>query len=148
MKSTGRRVAKKNESGAAAVEFALISVILFTIVFGIIEFGQFYSQYQVFQSAAREGARVAAVRTAGGTPATVTEVRSAITAAANPYSSQIPGAGGSLPTIATACPAVFSGTGPRPAATVQWQQAFDISLPLVPAIKFTQTIKGVFQCEG
>jgi Flp pilus assembly protein TadG len=148
MISFPRKRRQKDERGAAAVEFALISIVLFTIIFGIIEFGQFYSQYQVYQSAAREGARVAAVRTQSGSAATNAQVLSAVQAAAAPYQSKIPGPGGTTPTITTACPATFPPTGPRPAAVVSWQQAFDITLPFVPSIQITPTVKGVFQCEG
>lgn len=49
------------ERGAAAVEFALIAMILLTMVIGIIQFALFFWSYQVGSHAAREGARVAAV---------------------------------------------------------------------------------------
>ena len=72
------------ERGAAAVEFAIVSTILFIVVFGIIEFGRTYSQYEVMQCAAREGARRAAVG------ATLTQVQSAVTQAADPYTPSTP----------------------------------------------------------
>jgi Flp pilus assembly protein TadG len=133
----------KKESGAAAVEFALISIVLFTILFGIIEFGQFYSQFQVFQSAAREGARVASVRPAApGSVVTPATVSAAVLAAAAPYGSKINGAISVTP--ASGCTVAAKGT----AITVSWPQSFNVTLPFVPAINFTQTIKGVFRCEG
>jgi len=51
-----------SERGAVSVEFALISLLLFTILFGIIQFGLFFNRYLVYSGAAREGARVASVR--------------------------------------------------------------------------------------
>lgn len=47
--------------GAATVEMALIAPVLFTILFGIIEFGWAFSQVLDVRHGAREGARLAAV---------------------------------------------------------------------------------------
>lgn len=55
----GRRGA--GETGAAVLEFALIAVLLFTLVFGIIGFGLVLSFKQDMTRAAAEGARAAAV---------------------------------------------------------------------------------------
>ncbi len=52
----------KDEEGAAAVEFALVAILLFGILFAIIDFGLVLHRYQVYEGAAREGARYAAVR--------------------------------------------------------------------------------------
>lgn len=49
------------DSGAAAVEFALVSLLLLPILLGIISFGLFFWGYQAAEHAAREGARLAAV---------------------------------------------------------------------------------------
>lgn len=49
------------ERGAALVEFALIAPLLFTILFGVIEFGWVFSQVLDMRHGAREGARLAAV---------------------------------------------------------------------------------------
>ncbi|MEN8135422.1 MAG: TadE/TadG family type IV pilus assembly protein [Thermodesulfobacteriota bacterium] len=46
--------------GAAAVEFAVLFLLLMIIVFGIIEFGFIWLQSHYIANAAREGARVAA----------------------------------------------------------------------------------------
>jgi Flp pilus assembly protein TadG len=58
-------VKRTNESGrdagAAAVEFALVSVLLLTLLFGIIQYGYFFFQSTAAEHAAREGARQAAV---------------------------------------------------------------------------------------
>lgn len=49
-----------NDTGAAAVEFAVLFLLLMIIVFGIIEFGFLWMQSHYIANAAREGARVAA----------------------------------------------------------------------------------------
>lgn len=49
------------EEGAAAVEFALVLVLFLTLVFGIIQYAFYFFQMQATTSAAREGARIAAV---------------------------------------------------------------------------------------
>src|SRR6266542_111889 len=52
----------RREEGAAAVEFALVGSVLILILFGILVYGLWLSEYSVMQGAAREGARVAATR--------------------------------------------------------------------------------------
>ena len=47
----------KCQKGAAAVEFAIIAPLLFTIMFGIIEFGLLFYDKAVITNASREGAR-------------------------------------------------------------------------------------------
>ena len=49
------------ERGAALVEFAIASLLLFTILFGIIEFGWAFSQNLDVRHGAREGTRLVAV---------------------------------------------------------------------------------------
>ncbi len=49
----------KKEDGAALVEFAIVATILFTLLFGIIEFGLAFRDWLSVTSSTREGARVA-----------------------------------------------------------------------------------------
>ena len=126
-----RRLRNNNESGAAAVEFALVASILFLFVFGIIEFGRIFSELEVMNSAAREGARAAAVR------GTSDEVESAVTAAADPYTLD------ATPTADKTCDDSTSGEP----VTVAWDQHFEISVGLLPAFDQDMEIKGVFRCE-
>ena len=70
------------EEGVAAVEFALILPVLALLLFGVLEFGRVWSQYQVFQGAAREGARCAAVQ---ATEFSDCEIQPSIDQAAEPY---------------------------------------------------------------
>ena len=58
---TRHRRRAAGDRGAVAVEFALILPVLLLIVVGTIEFGRVYSQVQVYNGSAREGARCAAV---------------------------------------------------------------------------------------
>jgi Flp pilus assembly protein TadG len=51
----------RGDKGAAMVEFAFVSILLFTLVFGIINFGMLMSFRGSMQQAASEGARAAAV---------------------------------------------------------------------------------------
>ena len=123
---------RESERGAASVEFALISIVLFTILFAIIEFGIFFSQYQVFAGAAREGARVAATR--GDEDA----VKLAVNDAAEPYD-----VNGTI--IAGQCDATTVGDE----VEVKWMQDFDdvFVVPLVPVFLDDLEMKGVFRCE-
>ena len=59
IQSAARR--RHDERGAALVEFALASVILLVLLFGIIEYGYILSFKQGLTQAAAEGARVGAV---------------------------------------------------------------------------------------
>jgi Flp pilus assembly protein TadG len=50
----------RREDGASAVEFALLTPLLFMLVFGIIGFGLAFLQVQSIRTAIREGGRAAA----------------------------------------------------------------------------------------
>ncbi|MGJ0484882.1 MAG: TadE/TadG family type IV pilus assembly protein [Methylomicrobium sp.] len=51
----------KDQRGAAMVEFAIIGLLFFMMLFGIIEFGRAFFTYNALLEATRRGARVAAV---------------------------------------------------------------------------------------
>ena len=121
----------RSEAGAAAVEFAIIASVLFLLVFGIIEFGRIFNELEIMNSAAREGARAAAVR------GTATDVAEAASAAASPYELD------STPTADKICDDTTSG---QP-VTVTWDQNFEISVGLLPEFNEDIEIKGVFRCE-
>lgn len=61
----------RNKRGAALVEFAIVVILLVTLVFGIIEFGLLIKDYLTLNQAAREGTRSAALLSS----ATVVEQR-------------------------------------------------------------------------
>ncbi|MGH2597448.1 MAG: TadE/TadG family type IV pilus assembly protein [Actinomycetota bacterium] len=52
---------RREERGAAAVEFAIVASLFFMLVFGIIDFGFAFHSWNNAVNAAREGARTAAV---------------------------------------------------------------------------------------
>src|SRR5438067_4505488 len=52
---------KRNERGASLVEFALLLPVLVLILFGIIDFGNLYNNYQAVRQGARDGMRQAIV---------------------------------------------------------------------------------------
>lgn len=60
-----------SEDGAALIEFVIVAFLLFTLVFGIIEFSMLMRSYQAVSHAAREGARTAAL----GSPRRTVEAR-------------------------------------------------------------------------
>ena len=59
-------------SGQSMVEFAIIVVLLLSLVLGIIEFGRAWMTFQVITNASREGARLAALPTGFSTAGAVT----------------------------------------------------------------------------
>jgi Flp pilus assembly protein TadG len=118
------------ERGAAAVEFALVVSLLLVIVFGIVAFGRVYSELEVMESAAREGARAAAVRTPD-------QIVAAVNDAAAPYSVD------NTPAANIVCDEATVGER----VTVSWNQDFEVELVLAPTLTFTRQMRGVFRCE-
>jgi Flp pilus assembly protein TadG len=130
------------EEGVAAVEFAIVLPLLCLILFGVLEFGRVWSQYQVFQGAAREGARCAAVK---ATKFSDCEIQKSIDDAAAPYvpeedaKVEIVG-GGSAP---NGCTEATRGKDVQ----VSWVQPLQIDIPLWNNLTVDATIKAVFRCE-
>jgi hypothetical protein len=62
MDSRDREVRRKQERGAFAVEFALVAMIFFTVLLGIIELGRFMYLWNSVQEVTRRAAREAVVR--------------------------------------------------------------------------------------
>lgn len=75
MKRTHRHGPRSSDQGAAAVEFGLIALLLFTLLFGIIQFGLWFWSWQAAGSAAREASRVAAVSPCDSSRITTTGTR-------------------------------------------------------------------------
>jgi len=132
------------ESGAVAVEFALLLPVLLLILIGTIQFGIVYSQYQVMEVAAREGARCAAVQAAGFSDCDpVVRVDAALPAGytrTGEVSISVEGGG-------SACTEDTVGQN----VTVSWDQEFSLGLlgNLVPGLPdtVTRTVRGTFRCE-
>ncbi len=123
----------------AAVEFALI-LPLALLLFGVLEFGRVWSQYQVFHGAAKEGARCASVASTSEC-----DIQTAIDDAAEPYQPdedatvEILGGGGAP----DGCTDADRGEDVQ----VSWEQSLDIDIPFWNDVTVTPTIKAVFRCE-
>jgi Flp pilus assembly protein TadG len=135
------RAKLRREEGAAAVEFALIVGLLAILVFGLLEFGLAFWQVQNLRAAAREGARVAAVR---GDDA---DVRDAMEDASVGSLS-----GGWSFSRSRTC----DGDPPGEEVTITInngslsgpvREAFEVSIPFVPPITLNPTLSGTFRCE-
>lgn len=143
MGGAGRRW-RPGEVGAVAVEFALILPVLLLLLVGTIQFGIVYSQYQVMEGAAREGARCAAVKAAGFSGCDPEDrVDAALPAGytrSGPISISVEGGG-------TACSEDTVGAN----VTVSWEQEFSLGIlgNLVPGLPdtVTRTVQGTFRCE-
>jgi len=131
-------VRRRDERGAAAVEFALLLPLLVVILFGIIAFGIALSQMLAYVSAAREGARYAAVHCRpDATSCTGALIVARVVAASdgNPV-------GPGTPTADRDCSVV-----PGELVTVSWNQVVPIEVPLLPDLSWDTTISGTFRCE-
>lgn len=129
----------KEERGAVVVEFAIIATLLVMLVFGIIEFGRTFSEYQVFLNAARAGARKGAVR------ALQEDIRDAVVEAAVGYPidrSAIEIAVKEAETLDPPCNDETVGKDLQ----VKWTQEFEIDIPFLP-LSASRDIQGVFRCE-
>lgn len=97
---------RKNERGASMVEFAIILPLLMLILIGIIDMGRLLLAQAMVTNAAREGARMAALRYTGA------DLQTRVT-------QSLPGidtlAGGHTAVVNLACPAA---AGPTANATV------------------------------
>ena len=75
------RDAFKRDAGQSLAEFAILLPVLMAVVIGIFEFGRAWNVDQVLTNAAREGARLAVIQTAGEGDV-IAAVESALTDAA------------------------------------------------------------------
>jgi Flp pilus assembly protein TadG len=132
----------RREEGAAAVEFALIVGLLAILVFGLLEYGLAFWQVQNLRAAAREGARVAAVRGDSG------DISSAMVAAsAGSLNSGFAGF-----STSTVCDDDTAGdevtvTINNGALSGSVKEAFEVSIPFLPPITLSPTLSGTFRCE-
>ncbi len=140
MSRTKRR---DGEQGAVAVEFAIIFPLLAMMLFGIIQFGIAFSQYEVYTGAAREGGRYAATRCAGApdfstTGCTASMITNKVTTAAVGY-----GITPGTPTASMVC----SGSTIGQNVTVSWTQNITISIPFWRNVTVSRLVSAVFRCE-
>jgi Flp pilus assembly protein TadG len=132
---------KSREEGVAAVEFALILPVLALMLFGVLEFGRVWSQYQVFQGAAREGARCAAVQ---ATEFSDCDIQTSIQQAAEPYE---PDTAANVQINGSNAPAGCTDATQGEDVQVSWEQSLNINIPFWNDVTVTPTIKAVFRCE-
>jgi len=133
---------RRDERGAAVVEFALILPILVMFVFGIVEFGRAYSARIELTAAVREGARAAAVADPSA-PAAAT-----LAATKNATIDSAPGLKPSLTqdqVLVTPCPAT---PGASASAEVTTTYPFRYEIPFVGTRSWSLTATGVFRCGG
>jgi len=108
------------ENGAAAVEFALVSVLLFMLVFGIVQYGFYFWASQAGSSAVRDAARHSAVGSRD-----CSDLRSGVV-------DQLGGAAVDTSTTTTRSYSPAPATvGDNVTITVTYQ-ALDIGFPLIP----------------
>ncbi|HET6815600.1 MAG TPA: TadE/TadG family type IV pilus assembly protein [Mycobacteriales bacterium] len=129
MHDPGRATGWRRDDGAAAVEFALVSVLLFLLLFGIIEFGIGFFTQQGAAAGAREAARRAVV-------GKVTSCANLTTIAKNAA-----GSAGSFFDAVTLTTVDDNGAGNTPNGTVgdvgddvQVTIKYHVALPLVSAL--------------
>jgi Flp pilus assembly protein TadG len=138
MRDIGSRL--RSERGAVVVEFALLIPLLLMIVVGTIEFGRVYSQFQVFNAAAREGARCAAVQ---ATPFRDCVVQDRIDSGATPYEP----AEDAKVSVGGLDGLECDDTTIGDPVTVSWSQPFDLDIPFWGDVTITRTIESTFRCE-
>lgn len=137
------RAKLRREEGAAAVEFALIVGLLAILVFGLLEYGLAFWQVQNLRAAAREGARVAAVRgddvaiRSVMEEASVGSLSGGWTFARSRTCDDSPANRGQEVTI-TIINGSLSGSV---------REAFEVSIPFLPPITLDPTLSGTFRCE-
>ena len=123
------------------MELALVLSILVLLLFGILEWGRVNAQIEIFEGAAREGARRAAVGEPNSGVIAAVEQHAAPFDPADPISVSVQDS----PTATTCGDGGGVTTGKQ--VTVSWNQSFDVSIPLWKDVTFTRAIRGVFRCE-
>lgn len=123
---------RRDERGAAVVEFALVLPVLVLFIFGIIEFGRAYSARIELTAAVREGARAVALG------ATADQAKDAT----------MDGAPGLTRSRIIVTPNSCTVT-PAPAnATVSATYPFEYTIPLFKTGTWTLKATGVMRCGG
>jgi Flp pilus assembly protein TadG len=123
------------ERGSAMVEFAIVSTLALTLIFGIIEFGRALYTYHLVSSAARLGSRYAMVRgsacAAAGCPADTGDVQTYVRSLApgvNPASLAV------TTTWSTAPGCISGANDPGCLVTVSVTYPFSFVVPLLPSL--------------
>lgn len=131
-----RRRSLSGDSGAAAVEFALVLPLLIVLICGVVDFGRAYNARVTLTHAAREGVRVWAL-TGYSDPAT------ALAAAGARTQSAAAGLSG----VMTSTSACTFGDATTLTATASFSYITPFIADLAPGTT-TITAEGVMRCGG
>ncbi|HEX6328346.1 MAG TPA: TadE/TadG family type IV pilus assembly protein [Jiangellaceae bacterium] len=119
------------DRGAVMVELALVLPVLLMLLVGIIEFGRAYNLQLTLQSAAREGAREAALGRELG------EVETAVRDSARPHLLDA----GAVDLSQATCPEVGDAQ-----AVVEVTETFTFGIPFVDLADVDLTGRGAMRC--
>jgi Flp pilus assembly protein TadG len=155
------KTTRRDEGGAAAVEMALVTPLLFMLVFGVIVFGITFFRLQSMQAAVREGGRLAAVR--AEVPLVIDRVwaeQQVVNRATDGsglsvriFKVELDADGGSPERIevfsGAACDATAGtdGWGVEVTAELSSPDDYALSMPFVPQLSPDMSSRAVFQCE-
>ena len=123
-----RLLCRRSESGAVAVEFALVLPLLLVLVLGIIQYGMYFYARQGGSDVARDAARRAAV----GDPATCSSFRTMV----RDNIDDVTGSGSTATitrTYTKANPSLVQ-VGDTVTVTVSFT-SYDLNVPLVPLVE-------------
>jgi hypothetical protein len=144
------------EAGASAVEFAIVSFLLFVLLFAIIQFGIVFGQDLALSNAARQASRAGAVAGSGTCLDILNEARQGATTVALDTddldfrvrvagSSDLCPGNAALPAVQVFQPCTTADIGEDLQVTVIYDTSF--SLPLVGSYAPTLTREGFHRCE-
>jgi Flp pilus assembly protein TadG len=161
----GMLARRRPESGASAVEFALVLPVLFLLIGAIIDFGFIFAQQIAFNTSVRDAARAGVLPSLAGTKQTCGQVASrarvsaasgAIGASSQRIAVTVTGAGGTC-TLAAGSATASGATGAFPCTGSATKTPTDIQVTLSFAssppfpVPFMGAVnlgsKGNFQCE-
>lgn len=114
---------RRHQGGQSIVEFAMASVLFFTVLFGVIQFGLAVWQYNTMSNLAQQGARWASVRgSASSMPATLDQLRAYVNSISL-----------GIPVTVTATPSSPSTVTPGSPISVQVSSSFSPVTSLIPS---------------
>lgn len=153
MSSIGRARVGGCQDGASAVEFAIVSPLLFMLLFGIIQFSILFAQDLAISNGARAGARAAAVVSNDCGQVEDRAQQGSQTVSLNPADVVVTVARGSWPGGATpvcAAPGELPCDGADPGDEIFVTTTFDASL-IIPLAVYDPDLElkreGTYRCE-
>lgn len=139
----GEFMRRSNKRGAAAVEFALVAMLLITLLLGIVEFSFVFFRMGSFASAAREGARYYAIHHTDA-DAVDRAIDAAVAAAPALTAADVD--------VVETCPPTFPAAPPYPNAKVVVEATYSPGITGLFGWIFTPGFKlsgeGVMRCGG